>query len=60
MKELWYIPFYLIYFLEWVYRLVTVGFTKDAYRAISFEKEAYTNQRKTTYLRNRVRFAQWK
>lgn len=57
MKELWYIPFYLIYILEWIYRLVTVGFSKDAYHSISFEKEAFLNQRKTSYLKKRVKFA---
>lgn len=58
MKELWYVGFYLLYFLEWVYRLIF--HTGTAYKGISFEKEAYMYQRKTTYLRTRPKFAMWK
>lgn len=38
MKELLYVPFYILYLLEWFYRLTQKG---NAYRNISFEKEAY-------------------
>lgn len=53
MKELGYIFFYIIYLVEWIYRLCT---TKDAYYNISFEKEAYDNQWNFEYLKNRKRF----
>lgn len=56
MKELGYIGFYIIYLLEWLYRLVT---TKNAYRSISFEVEAYEHQSDEDYLTHRRRFAQW-
>ena len=56
MKELGYIGFYIIYLLEWLYRLVT---TKNAYRSISFEREAYANQANKNYLKTRRAFAQW-
>lgn len=58
MKELWYIGFYLLYVLEWLYRLVF--HTKSAYRGISFEREAYNHENEPRYLETRERFAQWK
>ncbi len=55
MKELWYIPFYIMYLLEWLYRLTKRG---NAYRNISFEREAYGNQNDVYYLKaGRIRFA---
>ena len=62
IKELFFIFFYIIYVLEWLYRLL---FTKDrfshmAYRNISFEKEAYNNESNLNYLQNRKSFAQWR
>lgn len=57
MKELGYISFYIIYLLEWLYRLVT---TKNACRNISFEREAYANQANKNYLKTRRAFAQWR
>jgi hypothetical protein len=58
MKELWYVGFYVIYFLEWLVRLVITPTV--AYRNISFEREAYDNQYDYNYLKNRKRFAQWR
>lgn len=58
MKELLYIFFYIIYFLEWIYRLIF--HTKTAYRGISFEEEAYKYQRDLNYLKTRKHFAQWR
>lgn len=58
MKELWYAGFYLLYFLEWVYRLIF--HTKTAYKGISFEVEAYKNQYNYKYLKTRKKFAQWR
>ena len=58
MKELLYIFFYIIYFLEWIYRLVI--HTKTAYKGISFEREAYANEKNLDYLATRKHFAQWK
>lgn len=56
MKELWYIPFYILYVLEWLYRLTKPG---NAYRNISFEREAYTYDRSDIYLDFRQPFAMW-
>jgi hypothetical protein len=58
MKELWYVGFYILYFLEWVCRLVVAPST--AYRGISFEREAYEHQYDYDYLESRRPFAQWR
>ena len=57
MQELGYIFFYLIYIFEWILRLLQSG---NAYRNISFEREAYLNQADVEYLKNRRPFAQWR
>ena len=57
MKELLYIGFYIIYLLEWVYRLMF--HTKTAYRGISFEREAYAHEDDPQYPDTRNRFTQW-
>ena len=54
MKELWYVFFYLWYVTEWLVRLFMKG---NAYRNISFEREAYANEEHIDYLENRKRFA---
>lgn len=60
MKELLYVGFYIIYVLEWLYRLVRSIFTKEnAYRSISFEREAYDHDEDMNYLENRQPYAQW-
>lgn len=58
MKELWYVGFYILYFLEWLCRLVYAPMT--AYRGISFEVEAYKHQYDYDYLKSRKRFAMWR
>jgi len=58
MRELGYVLFYVIYVLEWLYRLLT--HTRTAYRGISFEREAYAHQADVDYLATRRRFAQWR
>lgn len=50
MKEMLYIFFYLWYVIEWIVRLFKNG---DAYRNISFEKEAYANENNKNYLAER-------
>ncbi|MDD4438178.1 MAG: hypothetical protein PHS04_09115 [Tissierellia bacterium] len=49
---IFYIWFYIWYLIEWFIRL-PFG---NAYRNISFEREAYTNQDDLSYLKNRKRF----
>lgn len=57
MKELWYIGFYILYFIEWLGLLPIYG--KHAYNNISFEIEAYGNERNISYLKNRPKYAMW-
>ena len=54
MKELLYVFFYLWYLVEWIVRLFQKG---NAYRQISFEREAYANEDDFAYLCNRKRCA---
>lgn len=54
MKELGYVPFYALYLLEWVIRL---PLKDNAYRQISFEREAYLYQSDLTYLKYRKHYA---
>ena len=58
MKELLYIFFYVIYALEWIYRLIFHN--KTAYTGISFEREAYEHDQDLNYLDTRKHFAQWR
>jgi len=55
MKEFLFIPFYVLYVLEWLLKLPFYG--KQAYYNISFEREAYSNQDDVNYLDNRRFFA---
>ena len=58
MRELLYVPFYLLYVLEWLWHLARLRDMKAAYRAISFEREAYdrkTYNRCSTPSRRRAR-----
>jgi len=51
--ELLILPFFLWYFIEYLIRLVQFRDKKQAYYAISFEKEAYTNEKDLHYLKQR-------
>ena len=53
MKEMLYIFFYLWYVVEWLIRLCMKG---NAYRNISFEREAYKHQNELGYFKLRNRF----
>lgn len=57
MRELLYAGFYLCYLVEWFVRLFRKG---NAYRNISFEREAYDHQRDPDYLQIRRRWAMWR
>ena len=54
-RELWVIPFYILYVLFWFQGLIQRK--PNAYFAIPFEREAFTNQDDPYYLSNRNRFA---
>ena len=52
--EMGIIGFYVWYVVEWMVRLLRRG---NAYRKISFEREAYDNQRDLDYLQHRRHYA---
>lgn len=52
--EMLIIPFYIWYFIEW---LIKKFFYKNAYINISFEREAYLNDKNYNYLKTRKHFA---
>lgn len=56
MKETLYVGFYLMYVFEWLVRIFGKG---NAYRSVSFEREAYDNQVDLWYLTNRRHYAWW-
>jgi len=57
MKEMLYLPFYIWYIIEYVIRVFQYKFKlHTAYRNISFEREAYTNQNDINYLKKRKLF----
>lgn len=56
MKETLYIGFYILYLIFWIIRLLTPSF-KTAYKDISFEQEAYLNERNLDYLKTRRPYA---
>lgn len=55
MKELLYVFFYLWYIAEWLIKLFKYG--KEAYRNISFEREAYAYDRDKDYLKQRKHYS---
>jgi hypothetical protein len=54
--ELLILPFFIWYFLEFLIRLIQYKNKDLAYRNISFEREAYSNEKDSTYLKNRSFF----
>lgn len=54
-RELWVIPFYILYGLYWLKGKVKGMSNNDAYFNIPFEREAYDNQHDLNYLENRKR-----
>lgn len=56
MQETLYIFFYLWYLIEWLIKLAIIRDTRKAYRAISFEREAYLFQAIPNYLEERKHY----
>lgn len=54
MLEMGILPFYIAYVVEWLVRLLMRG---NAYRNISFEREAYAHERDLDYLEHRRHYA---
>lgn len=55
-KELLIIPFYFLYFIEWIVRSVLCLDFYKGYQNISFEREAYYNEKNLNYLAQREAF----
>ena len=53
MQEMLYIHFYIWYIIEYLIKL----FKGNAYRNLSFEREAYNNQYNLNYLNNRKHYS---
>ena len=51
--ELLVIFFYIFYILEHIFRVFQYGSFREGYRNISFEREAYANEKNLDYLSNR-------
>ena len=56
MREMLYVFFYLWYVAEWLVKLLK--YRSDSYHNISFEREAYSNETKINYLKER-KFWAW-
>lgn len=59
MKEMLYLPFYLLYGVEYLLKLIKYHDGYKAYKNISFEREAYRYERQLDYLNGRQHFAQY-
>lgn len=59
-QELLFLPFYLIYILELLFKAVKYRSFQKGYMNVSHEKEAYRHDRDLTYLKNRKHFAQFR
>lgn len=58
--ELLILPFFIWYVLEYLIYLLKYGNKNRAYRSISFEREAYSNESDMDYLKKRRIFSFWK
>jgi len=56
-QELLIIFFYIFYGLEWFYKLAKYKNKHKAYQNLSFEREAYFNEKNLTYLKTRKLWA---
>lgn len=57
MREMLYVPFYIWYLAEWLVRMLQYRDSFEAYKNISFEREAYANDADLRYLSGRRRWA---
>lgn len=57
INEIGYLPFYIIYVIEWLVRMIQFRGYGNGYRNISFEREAYHNDDNLNYLKTRKHYA---
>ncbi len=55
-RELFLLPFYIIYIIEWLVRCIVYSDSYKAYQNISFEREAYANESNLNYITERKSF----
>jgi len=55
--EMLFFPFFIWYFIEFLIRYIQFKKWSLAYRNISFEREAYTNEKDLDYLKSRAFWA---
>ncbi|WP_420320317.1 hypothetical protein [Flagellimonas sp.] len=55
-RELLILPFYILYITEWMLRTILYLDSYRAYQNISFEREAYANEKDKEYLAHRKSF----
>lgn len=55
-KELLILPFYLFYLTEWIIKSIIYLDFYEGYQNISFEREAYNNEKDLSYLKSRPIF----
>lgn len=60
MRELLWLPFYIIYILEWLFLLIRYRDPHKAYMNISFEREAYRYGHDIEYLKRRRRYSSFR
>lgn len=60
MKELLYVPFYVLYVLEWLLLWTKYHGAHTAYLHISYEVEANLFQSDADYLKNRPKYNEYK
>lgn len=56
-REMLFLPFFLWYVTEWALKAVYYRSTSKAYRAISFEREAYAKMNDKDYCTQRKHYA---
>lgn len=59
-KEMFVIFFYIWYVLEYLIKVIVKFSFSEAYKDISFEKEAYLNEENLTYIENRKHYKWFK
>ncbi len=55
-----YVPFFILYLVEWIIGLIKHRANYSAYRNISFEREAYSHEHDESYLSRRCPYANYR
>lgn len=55
-----YLPFFILYFVEWLWLMAKYRNWDKAYRGISFEREAYAHDSDFGYLSRRKHYANYR